>query len=140
MNVTGSAHATVSTVLKTVCHKVNHVTRRKLRLVMMVRKASALAPRATITAVGIAKKTSKNSAGTTISHRVLLGYGEAIMKVAYLNTIVDHSSSQAVRFSAITSCSIVSARSGREMYRVNVSGTVALACTGNTNCVSGRSL
>jgi hypothetical protein len=45
MNVTGSAHATVSTVLKTVCHSVNHATRLKLGLEMMLKNASALAPR-----------------------------------------------------------------------------------------------
>ena len=82
---------------------------------MMFEKASALAPRWTITAVGIAKKTSKNKAGTMISHRVLLGYGEAIMWLVYLKTMVDHSSSHVARFLAIMSYSTVSALSGREM-------------------------
>jgi len=58
---------------------VNHALRLNPELEMMFEKASALAPRWTITAVGMAKKTSKNNAGAMINHRVLLGYGEAIM-------------------------------------------------------------
>ena len=102
-------------MLSAVCHKVNHAIRLNPELEMMFEKASALAPRWTITAVGMAKKTNKNNAGAMISHRVLLGYGEAIMWLVYLKTMVDHSSSHVARFLAITSYSTVSALSGREM-------------------------
>ena len=56
-----------------------------------------------------------------------------VIGVVYLKTMVDHSSSHAERFVAMTSNSTVSGFSGLEMYRVNASGIVAFEFTGNTN-------
>src|SRR5262249_48987571 len=61
------ATATVSAVLTTACHSVNHATARKPGSVRTSPRAPRVKPRPMIDATGQAKKTARNRTGTAAS-------------------------------------------------------------------------
>jgi hypothetical protein len=61
------AMATVSTVLTTACHSVNHATDRMPGSVSTSPRAPTLRPRPMIDATGHAKNTARKTAGTAAS-------------------------------------------------------------------------